>query len=169
MVEWTTLLHAKDNINGSWIPSSTEQSLCKPLLLSKSTRISYLLLWMHQGLSPPWFITSRGISATLNMKSRLTIKFPKCPTPGKTKFIKFPPSQAGEDVKCLGYAWGDVSALILLVHYSAIGKGLHTSWVKIFCLPTKNRLECRGCNFFVTSQKGIWKQPFKETIECFEV
>ena len=106
MVEWTTLLHAKDNINGSWIPSSTEQSLCKPLLFSKSTQIRYLLLWMHQGLSPPWFIMSRGISATLNMKSRLTIKFPKCPTPGKTKFIKFPPSRAGKDVKCPG--GGDV-------------------------------------------------------------
>ena len=28
------------------------------------------------------------------------------PRPGKTKFIKFPPSRAGEDVKCPGYARG---------------------------------------------------------------
>ena len=104
-----TLLHAKDIINGFWIPSSTEQSLCKPLLFSRSARIGYLPLWMHQGLSPPWFITSRGIIATLNMKSRLAIKFPtpiKCPAPGKTKFIKFPPFRAGGDVKCPGYAGG---------------------------------------------------------------
>ena len=57
----------------------------------------------------------RGISATRSMKSRLTIKFPtpqrvviKFPEPGKTKFIKFPPSRAGKDVKCPGYARGDV-------------------------------------------------------------
>ena len=109
-----TLLHAKDIINGFWIPSSTEQSLCKPLLFSRSARIGYLPLWMHQGLSPPWFITSRGIIATLNMKSRLAIKFPtpiKCPTPGKTKFIKFPPFRAGGDVKCPGYAGGGMFKL----------------------------------------------------------
>ena len=32
----------------------------------------------------------------------------KCPATGKTKFIKFPPSRAGKDVKCQGYARGDV-------------------------------------------------------------
>ena len=30
----------------------------------------------------------------------------KYPVPGKTKFIKFPPSRAREDVKCPGYARG---------------------------------------------------------------
>ena len=30
----------------------------------------------------------------------------KFPAPGKTKFIKFPPSRAGKDVKCPGYARG---------------------------------------------------------------
>ena len=28
------------------------------------------------------------------------------PAPGKTKLIKFPPSRAGKDVKCPGYARG---------------------------------------------------------------
>ena len=28
------------------------------------------------------------------------------PAPGKTKLIKFPPSQAGKDSKCPGYALG---------------------------------------------------------------
>ena len=28
------------------------------------------------------------------------------PAPGKTKLIKFPPSRAGEDVKCLGEGGG---------------------------------------------------------------
>ena len=33
--------------------------------------------------------------------------------PGKTKLIKFPPYQAGKDVKCQGYArGGDVEASI---------------------------------------------------------
>ena len=76
----TTLLHAKDKVNGSWIPSNTEQSLCKPLLFSQSAtnRVSFALnAW---SLSSPWFITPRGISATRNMKSRLAIK---CPTPNE--------------------------------------------------------------------------------------
>ena len=30
----------------------------------------------------------------------------KFPAPGKTTFIKFPPSRAGKDVKCPGYARG---------------------------------------------------------------
>ena len=39
------------------------------------------------------------------------------PAPGKTKLIKFPPSRAGKDVKCPGYARGeDVEASIWLVH-----------------------------------------------------
>ena len=41
------------------------------------------------------------------------------PAPGKTKLIKFPPSRAGKDVKCLGYArggGGDVEASIWLIH-----------------------------------------------------
>ena len=37
--------------------------------------------------------------------------------PGKTKLIKFPPSRAGKDVKCPGYArGGDVEASIWLIH-----------------------------------------------------
>ena len=44
----------------------------------------------------------------------------KFPAPGKTKFIKFPPSRAEKDIKCLGYARGDVWASIWrLVHNSA--------------------------------------------------
>ena len=39
-------------------------------------RISIFFFWIHQSLSPPWFINSRGISATCNMTSRLVIKFP---------------------------------------------------------------------------------------------
>ena len=31
----------------------------------------------------------------------------KCAALGKTKFIKFPPSQAAKDVKCPGYAPGE--------------------------------------------------------------
>ena len=51
----------------------------------------------HEGLSSSWFITPRGISATRNMKSRLA--------------IKFPPSRAGKDVKCPGYARGGMLKL----------------------------------------------------------
>ena len=41
------------------------------------------------------------------------------PAPGKTKLIKFPPSRAGKDVKCPGYARvGDVEASIWLIHYA---------------------------------------------------
>ena len=39
--------------------------------------------------------------------------------PGKTKLIKFPPSRAGKDVKCPGYARGDVEASIWLIHNSS--------------------------------------------------
>ena len=41
----TTLLHAKDNVSGSWIPSNTEQGLCKPLLFSQSAtnRVAFAL------------------------------------------------------------------------------------------------------------------------------
>ena len=44
--------------------------------------------------------------------TKLAIKFPtpyiviKCPAPGRTKFIEFPPSRAAKDVKCPGYARG---------------------------------------------------------------
>ena len=33
------------------------------------------------------------------------------PAPGKTKLIKFPPSRAGKDVKCPGYARGGMFKL----------------------------------------------------------
>ena len=62
--------------NGSWIPSNTEQSLCKPLLFSPSAtnRVSFALnawrLVFVMIYHPSW------ISATHNMKSRLAIKFP---------------------------------------------------------------------------------------------
>ena len=50
------------------------------------------------------------------MKSRLAIKFPtpnerSNACPGKTKVIKFPPSWAGKDVKCPGYARGGMFKL----------------------------------------------------------
>ena len=39
------LFHLEYNINGSWIPSNTEQNLCKPLLFSQSAmnRVSFAL------------------------------------------------------------------------------------------------------------------------------
>ena len=90
-----------------------QSKACASLCFSASPpRIGYFSLWMHQGLSPPWFTAPRGISATCNMKSRSDqIPHPlwvviKCPSPGKTKFIKFPPSRAAKYVKCPGYAWG---------------------------------------------------------------
>ena len=86
-----------------------QNKACASLCFSaRPPRIGYLSLWMHEGLSSPWFITPRGISATRNMKSRLAIKFPtpmssdQMPAPGKTKLIKLPPSRAGKDVKCPG-------------------------------------------------------------------
>ena len=99
----TTLLHAKDNINGSWIPSNTEKSLCKPLLFSQSATNRYLLLWMHEGLSSPWFITPCGISATRNMKSRLAIKFPPNSSLWK-RVIAWERSRAASGC---GIIWGD--------------------------------------------------------------
>ena len=70
-----------------------QSKACASLCFSASLPwIGYLSLWMHQGLSPPWFITSHGISPTHNMKSRLV--------------IKFPPSRARKGVKCPGYARG---------------------------------------------------------------
>ena len=150
-----TLLHAKDSINGSWIPSSTEQSLCKPLLFSRSARIGYLPLWMHQGLSPPWLITSRGFIATLNMKSRLAIKFPpplwvviKCPAPEKTKFVKFPPFRAGGDVKCLGYAGGECLSFDLTGTLPAQSGKAYTPAEWRFCVGRqKNRLSAVATTF----------------------
>ena len=54
-----------------------QKKACANLCFSASPpRIGYLSLWMHEGLSSPWFMTPRGISATRNMKSRLAIKFP---------------------------------------------------------------------------------------------
>ena len=103
-----------------------QSKACASLCFSASLRrIGYLSLWMHQGLSPPWFITRRGISATRNMKSRLTIKFHhplwvviKCPAPGKTKFIKFPPSRGRKRRQMPGVCPGeDGLASIWLVHY----------------------------------------------------
>ena len=47
------------------------------------------------------------------------------PAPGKTKLIKFPPSRAGKDVKCPGFAWGgggDVEASICLIHNRTMSK-----------------------------------------------
>ena len=68
-------------------------------------RIWFLSLRIHQGLSPPWFITRRGISNQIPHPLWVVIKGP---APGKTKFIKFPPFRVGEDVKYLWYARGDV-------------------------------------------------------------
>ena len=36
------------------------------------------------------------------------------PAPGKTKLIKFPPSRAGKDVKCPGYARGGGGGMLKL-------------------------------------------------------
>ena len=62
--------------------------------------ICNLLLWIHQSLSPPWFINPCWISRTLNMNFRLAIKFPtpvwviKWPVPRKIKLSNsLPPGQ----------------------------------------------------------------------------
>ena len=50
------------------------------------------------------------------------------PAPGNTKLIKFPPSRAGKDVKCPGYArGGDVEASIWLIHYLSLARDLGAS------------------------------------------
>ena len=75
---------------------------------------------MHQGLSPPWFITPRRISATRNKIPYSLWVVIKCPAPGKTKLIKFPPSRAGKDVKCPRYARGgmcfDLTGTLIMEH-----------------------------------------------------
>ena len=38
------------------------------------------------------------------------------PAPGKTKLIKFPPSRAGKDVKCPGYARGGIFDWYIIVY-----------------------------------------------------
>ena len=53
------------------------------------------------------------------------------PAPGKTKLIKFPPSRAGKDVKCPGYArGGGVEASIWLIHKQPISSGKSSKRLK---------------------------------------
>ena len=87
-----------------------QSKACASFCFSASLpQIGYLLLWMHQGLSPRWFITSRGIRATHNMKSRLAIKFPtpmssdQCPRKDANqgnKMITFRLFKTTDNYKC---------------------------------------------------------------------
>ena len=52
------------------------------------------------------------------------------PAPGKTKFIKFPPSPAGEDVKCSGYAQGGMFKLRFNWYITALFRVLSGHGVK---------------------------------------
>ena len=104
-------------------------------------RIGYLSLWMHQGLPPPWFIPPRGISFTWHeIEASDQIPHPlwvgiKCPAPGKTSFIKFPPSRAAKDVKCPGYTRGGCLSFDLT-------DTLHQSLVKrLRVCPWENQAE----------------------------
>ena len=75
--------------------------------LEIQTRYRAMLVLFSQSAPNRVFLALNGIkaclrhdlSARLNMKSKLAIKFP---APGRTKFIKFPPSRAGKDIKCPG-------------------------------------------------------------------
>ena len=68
----TPLLHAKDNVNGSWIPSLVQAFAFQPVRHESGiVRFECMKACLRHN-----FITPRGISATRNMKSGLAIKFP---------------------------------------------------------------------------------------------
>ena len=132
------------------IQSNVYASLC---FSASPPRIGYRSLWMHEGLSPPWFTTPRGISATCNMKSRsdqtphpLWVVI-KCSAPGKTKFIKFPPSRAGKYVKCPGYARGEGRMFKLRFDWYITTKQTQTAWVKMI-------IEKKEKSFFSNDKKN---------------
>ena len=52
------------------MPSSTEQSLCRPLVFSQSAKNPQFIKVCLRYINP------RGISGTCNMKLRLAIEFP---------------------------------------------------------------------------------------------
>ena len=80
-----------------------QNKACASFCFSASApRIGYLSLWMHEGLSSPWFVTPRGISA-IDTSDQI-------PHP-QWVVIKFPPSRAGKDIKCPGYARGGMFKL----------------------------------------------------------
>ena len=70
------------------------------------------------------------------------------PAHGKTKLINFPPSRAGKDVKCPGYArggGGDVEASICLIHYCSEGcrslyRGLRFVKLRLYCINLFQRV-----------------------------
>ena len=78
------------------IQSKAFASLC---FSASPPRIGYLSLWMHQGLSPPWFITPRGISATKReIEASDQIPHPiwvviKCPAPEVHQISSLPGSK----------------------------------------------------------------------------
>ena len=58
------------------------------------------------------------------------------PAPGKTKLIKLPPSRAGKDVKCPGYARGGGMFKLRFDQYTT----QYQSWGVLPCLRCKYKL-----------------------------
>ena len=124
-----------------------QHKACASLCFSASPpRIGYLSLWMYEGLSSPWFITPRGISATRNMKSRLAIKFPT-PTrwsgdvmkrPGHKNFNAVSHNRSRPEVLSLNLTWrsrGPISSVLLqllLFTFSNRKFGRHGKWSVTF-------------------------------------
>ena len=131
----------KINVNGSWIPSNTEQSSCKPLLFSQSAtnRVSFALnAWklVFAMIYHATYVESAWL-VTLNRDPHPWWVVIKCPAPGKTKLIKFPPSWAGKDVKCPGYAGGGMLKLrfdwYITLHGCQVSRDRQACFVNWFC------------------------------------
>ena len=52
------------------------------------------------------FLQDKGFESEITDSLKGMVGLIKCPTPRNTKFIKFPPSRVGKDVKWPGYAPG---------------------------------------------------------------
>ena len=52
------------------------------------------------------------------------------PAPEKTKLIKFPPSRAGKDIKCPGYAGGGMFKLRFDQYISLITSHMAGKWMQ---------------------------------------
>ena len=127
--------------------------------------IGYLLLWMHQGLSPPWFTTPRGISAMWHeIEASVQISHPlwvviKCPAPGKIKFIKFLPGSKRHQMPgvCPGGGGGmfklQFDWYITLVDHEITLCLLFPLWLFVLCeIETKLNEVCTLWNKIRTSQ-----------------
>ena len=99
-----------------------QSKACASLCFSTSPpRIGYLSLWMQQGLS-------HEIEASDHILHPLLVVI-KCPSPGKTKFIKLPPSRAANDVKCPGYARGRMFKLRFDWYITLVLKSPNGEWL----------------------------------------